>query len=1313
MLLIRLFYSLYSNIMNNNFKKIITLWLLPFLLLWLGFITHAEETLTANAEATTGAVAEATTGDVTEVTNWSSSWWGWWGGPSSRPSNSSQKISAPKFNGNWNINWNIYRVCWWLPQHAKWNTWAANSNIVYSYYWDLMPVSISLLNISELLGVLTARTNPDKCPILCEEWYLYDSENISCIRDPEWTPQCNDWYIKVWWECKLAQKEITINNETCNNKAPANAHYLNEKENVRLIADWTYSSPVCNWECNEWYTNVNWTCYLSQQEISCNVEYYSRANTNTETVIAILTWCNAEITWTDTTHTFTENWNYTFNFRDYVGNTGSVIATVDWIWCKTDDFNWELNKCNIENLCDINAWNNNNWNINTVRTSIYCYDKNITSIAAGTFNKFYNVDYISIYSNSPLTSISKDAFKGLNNIKGITLRTWDYTLPESLFNWLTSLESLSIWATEYPKDVFKGLTNLKYLNIWYTWDYSPTEWVLPLWLFSWLNNLESLSIIWLTNIPVWIFDDVPNLKTLNLWQNWSISASLINWLTNLEWLYINDWPILVWTTISEWLISNLNNLKYLSIGWVSDIPQLTTKNLNTLENVSIYNFNTISDNVFSNMPNLKYININEYENTVTTLDSNIFTWLSNLESLYLYMSWLESLPWNLFNWLTNLKNLSVNNTDITSFAEWQFNNLTSLESLQLYDNKILTLSWLMFNWLTNLKNLYLNNNKISYLPINLFSWLTNLVNLYIDNNQISSIPMGIFDWLSNLKYLWLWYNKISSLSKELFSDLTNLTYLWLYDNQLSNIIEWINEWHPALRSIDYSRNCIPSRSNQKLCFIPNYSPIKGNWTASEVIVSLTLTGDQTLYNKYSNHFTLPSNVTLTQNWSWEFNISNLESHSSIYRYIENYGRTWDIHFPSSGKIPYLVDWIWNNAIEPNLSLTNTLSAEEIKRSINNTDDLTILDWIITGNSANFNTIEIEWTFSNSLWDDSLEFYAEIDWNQTDSVTFSDNKAIISIEETTINKSLPFKLHAVTNISEEKRLTFKVRVIWSGTNFDDIVSNYINTKPINFIEPTANIQNLASSTVFNTESYWQIYDFKINVSKYDYTLNKIVISVTTNKDIDLSLNDFDLYIDWNSELYKWTYNSNSWTFSFTIPSLVLEQNINHSIIIKTNLSEDLNDTIFSFSRIELNNWDVIKDILWSSSRRYIVPTYPTLSVISSSDNELRIRISNGSGYSESFWINWIWVNDINNVDYFAFNGQVVDSGYFDNETNMITIPNDFELSWNDSVDFIIMPKIWTTVRIDWIWIRYNNKIYKFTSEYTNITAWANLKITWKS
>jgi hypothetical protein len=631
------------------------------------------------------------------------------------------------------------------------------------------------------------------------------------------------------------------------------------------------------------------------------VEYYNRAQS--EDVIAVLTWCTSDITWTEMTHIFTDNWSYTFYFQDYFGNTWNVTATVDWIWCKTNEFNWELNSCNVENVCNVNSYTSNN----VITTNVSCYDTWITSIAAWTFSKLTNVNYISISSNAQTISVLKDAFKWLNKINSINLYSyydnpWVYELPEWVFSWLTTLENLNISAIDFPQHIFNWLTNLRYLSIWDSWYMLSNQGNLPLWLFSWLTSLESLSIT-MQNIPAWIFNDLPNLKYLNLSTSGTISATMLDWLDNLESLNIGNWTGYFVTNIEEWLISDLNKLNYLSIYWVRNIPQLSNNTLNITWNVYISDFETISENAFNNMPHIKSISLSNYDYrgynySSISLSENIFAWLDELESLYLYLSWLSSLPGGIFNGLSSLKNLSINNTSITSLNSNQFNWLNSLEYLYLYNNKITSLPVWIFNNLSSLKSLQLNDNEITTLDEWIFNGLTSLENLYLSQNKILSLPMAIFNWLTSLK----------SIS--------------LYNNQISSLPDWIFSWLSGLTNLDLQYNCfslnslsnIPnykykSVNNQKLCFVPSYNPSKDLWSASEVTVSLVLTWDQTLYNQYATHFELPQDVIMTNNWNWGFDVSNLEWDNLFYRNEPNYWWTWYVHYPVNWKVPYSVDWI--------------------------------------------------------------------------------------------------------------------------------------------------------------------------------------------------------------------------------------------------------------------------------------------------------------------------------------------------------------------------------------------------------------------
>ena len=224
--------------MKSIFKKITTLWLFSFVLLWVGFNVNAS--------------------------------WGWSSGWSSSTS-SSVKISAPVFNTWWVINWQVKRVCRWLPQHALWNTWSVNGVLINSIYWDLMQVTVSLAP-SELLWVLTARANPTKCPIICDEWYTYNSTTISCEKS--WWSSinwCENWYTKIWNDCLQNQKVITINATSCpDNIAPQNAHYVKQEDTVNLKFDWTYTNPDCEWICNDNYV-LSWNNCLSIEELEGNI----------------------------------------------------------------------------------------------------------------------------------------------------------------------------------------------------------------------------------------------------------------------------------------------------------------------------------------------------------------------------------------------------------------------------------------------------------------------------------------------------------------------------------------------------------------------------------------------------------------------------------------------------------------------------------------------------------------------------------------------------------------------------------------------------------------------------------------------------------------------------------------------------------------------------------------------------------------------------------------------------------------------------------------------------------------------------------
>ena len=76
---------------------------------------------------------------------------------------------------------------------------------------------------------------------------------------------------------------------------------------------------------------VSW---IDKSAVSCAISYDIESNTNQD-VVASLTGCNKSVTVTNngglTEYTFTGNGNFTFEYEDAYGNTGSTLATVSWI----------------------------------------------------------------------------------------------------------------------------------------------------------------------------------------------------------------------------------------------------------------------------------------------------------------------------------------------------------------------------------------------------------------------------------------------------------------------------------------------------------------------------------------------------------------------------------------------------------------------------------------------------------------------------------------------------------------------------------------------------------------------------------------------------------------------------------------------------------------------------------------------------------------------------------------------------------------------------------------------------------------------
>ena len=180
---------------------------------------------------------------------------------------------------------------------------------------------------------------------------------------------------------------------------------------------------------------------------------------------------------------------------------------------------------------------------------------------------------------------------------------------------------------------------------------------------------------------------------------------------------------------------------------------------------------------------------------IPALKSGDFEGISNLNSLLMIDSGLETLPEDVFDGLTSLTRLYIiGNDDLEELPEGIFEGLTSLETLHVSGNAALgELPEGIFDGLTSLGFLHLAENSLTELPEDIFDGLTSLQLLHLQNNQLTGLPSGIFDDLGSLEYIRLNENALRSLPGGVFGGLARLKQLPLEGNELESLPDGVFE----------------------------------------------------------------------------------------------------------------------------------------------------------------------------------------------------------------------------------------------------------------------------------------------------------------------------------------------------------------------------------------------------------------------------------------------------------------------------------------------------------------------------------------
>lgn len=246
-----------------------------------------------------------------------------------------------------------------------------NSITNYSVFWSYEPV----LNVT----IWTTTNMPTSHPAIIWQvwWNNYFATHFETNELDSWAT----WCIIEYSTTEITSWNVTATLTWCS--IPVNITNNDWSNEYIFTNTWTF---IFEYEDVIWFTwesiaEVDW---IDKTSPSCIVEYSIETLTSWD-VVATLTWCNKNITVTNnngsTEYTFTNTWIFTFEFEDWLWNTGSTIAEVTWI----DKIN---PVCNITlNPNTVTSWNivatlncdetvvvtNNNWSTGYTFTNTWTF----------------------------------------------------------------------------------------------------------------------------------------------------------------------------------------------------------------------------------------------------------------------------------------------------------------------------------------------------------------------------------------------------------------------------------------------------------------------------------------------------------------------------------------------------------------------------------------------------------------------------------------------------------------------------------------------------------------------------------------------------------------------------------------------------------------------------------------------------------------------------------------------------------------------------------------------------------------------------
>ncbi|KAG5666388.1 hypothetical protein PVAND_014417 [Polypedilum vanderplanki] len=322
------------------------------------------------------------------------------------------------------------------------------------------------------------------------------------------------------------------------------------------------------------------------------------------------------------------------------------------------------------------------------------------------------------------------------------------------------------------------------------------------------------------------------------------------------------------TIIPQILCSQFPNLEQITFMF-SEVEVINERSfalcggsLRTL-NVIHNNIAQVSTRTFRNNSNLRYVYLSN--NFITEIDAEAFTGsaISYLDLEFNLFSTFDPLPLERIN--TTLTTLGVFANYITTLPSNGFANIRNLEWLDMTANEFQSLPDDAFVGLDRLRMLYLIACNLRQPNALWFEALPELVELHLELNEITDLSNGVFNGLRRLTNLYLGYNELSELTTAPFGgSLMNIEVLSVLNNQVSAIHNFFFHVAENLNALELGGNSCSSQnfiniqnersatqSALRRCF-DNFGPefINCNYQASGGNYSCVLT----LRNPNGNNF---------------------------------------------------------------------------------------------------------------------------------------------------------------------------------------------------------------------------------------------------------------------------------------------------------------------------------------------------------------------------------------------------------------------------------------------------------------------------